>query len=435
MTAQSTLDIGFASIDITPEHPTPMAGFGIRKECFTGVHDPLYGHVLRVASGPDQAVAVVVAEIIGLPMAQVRKLRTRLAPLLAVDPDKIMIAATHTHGGPKVDEAYGDFLCERLQEAARRAFAASEPSWLRCGRAVHRERLGFNRRKLDRGAVPIDPEVPLLAFGPEGGPCRTVFFQYACHPACLGASNLQITADWPGFARRHLHALHPDHPQAVFMLGTAGNINTGYSAGLSALRAPIPTRNFAEAERLGLSLAQTIVRACDTLPLSRSLTVAAASRLVPVEPYQEGPAADVEAWIAELRTLQDAWRAKKGIPEALTDALKVELEYAGFALERAGKDPTAKLESLHAQVLRIGDALIGGFPGEFFAESGMAFKQHFIPHAATVFAGGPANGYEGYIPPLEAFAEGGYEANCSNYAPATAGAFVDHLIEAGRELV
>lgn len=431
---QHALNIGYAMADITPVDTTTMAGFGIRKEPFAGVHDPLHAHILRAESG-GQAVAWVVLEIIGLPSAECHQLRSTLAPLLKVEPTSLMISATHTHGGPKVADAYLIFLTQQLQRACSEALANSEASWLRCGRPLHHQRLGFNRRKLDRGAVPVDPEVPVLAFGPVGGPCRAIFFQYACHPACLDASNLYITSDWPGFARRHLQALHPDHPNTAFVLGTAGNINTGYSAGLSALRAPIATRNFAEAERLGLALAKTILASYDALPFSRSLAVGSASRTLEAQPYTGDSASEAQAWCGELNQLQAQWADKAGVPQALIDACKVEVEYAGFALERTRKAANAQPQALEAQVLRLGDALIGGFPGEFFAESGMAFKSRFASNAETVFTAGPANGYEGYIPPREAFAEGGYEVSCCRFAIGTAEAFGEKLSAAADALI
>ena len=59
------------------------------------------------------------------------------------------------------------------------------------------------------------------------------------------------------------------------------------------------------------------------------------------------------------------------------------------------------------QALRIGDGLIGGLPGEFFAETGLWLKEN-TPWA-HYFTISLANGNLGYVPPAHEIDRGGYE--------------------------
>jgi hypothetical protein len=59
------------------------------------------------------------------------------------------------------------------------------------------------------------------------------------------------------------------------------------------------------------------------------------------------------------------------------------------------------------QVIKIGRLLIGGLPGEFFAETGRWLKKH--SPAKHYFSIGLANDYVGYVPPPDQHKLGGYE--------------------------
>ena len=56
-----------------------------------------------------------------------------------------------------------------------------------------------------------------------------------------------------------------------------------------------------------------------------------------------------------------------------------------------------------------------GIPGEPFAELGLSIKEGWEPAQVLVVA--YANGYFGYFPTMEAFQEGGYEAETSVFHP------------------
>jgi len=86
-------------------------------------------------------------------------------------------------------------------------------------------------------------------------------------------------------------------------------------------------------------------------------------------------------------------------------------------------------KELYLTALSIGDVVFAGFPGEPFTKVGTSVKEA-SKFTLTVPAC-CANGYEGYYPTENAFAEGGYEANSARYQRGTA----EKLIEASTQLI
>ncbi len=68
--AQNTINrtlpvgLGVSQVNITPDTPTLMSGYGSRKTPYTGVHDSLYASALFF-SGEKQKVLLITADIIG----------------------------------------------------------------------------------------------------------------------------------------------------------------------------------------------------------------------------------------------------------------------------------------------------------------------------------------------------------------------------------
>ena len=85
------------------------------------------------------------------------------------------------------------------------------------------------------------------------------------------------------------------------------------------------------------------------------------------------------------------------------------------------REPADEVEIL---AIRLGGLALAGFPSEIFSEFGERVKQQ-SPFAHTMVVE-QANGWHGYVPPVDAFPRGGYETSL---------AYQSHLIpEAGDEM-
>lgn len=410
------MKIGTGESDITPPFPCKMAGFGLaRQQEHNGVHDPL-GARCALFENKGEKLALCSIEVVGIKADIVAQIRAALPGGLDLPPERLVLVCTHTHGGPVIEGDYAAFLIERVVEAVIAAHGDLRERTLGGGIASHKEWIGFNRRRLETGFLPVDREIPFLVVSESDGRPRAVLFHYACHPSILGPDNLLITADWPGYARKVLQEQLGDGVSVFYLKGTEGNINTGYSAGISALGIKIPTRTYRTAERVGKVIARSVLDGLGDAGGFEAPVLACASRQVELA-YR--PHAELEAyrkrgawWEKEIDRLE---REQNPLHPRII-AAKVERAYAGFtvsALEQIRAEGVAS-RSVEQTVFRIGEAGFLTFPGEFFVESGLQTKKE--AKSRVTFPLGITNDYLGYFPTEAAFAEGGYETACARFA-------------------
>ena len=92
-------------------------------------------------------------------------------------------------------------------------------------------------------------------------------------------------------------------------------------------------------------------------------------------------------------------------------------------------------ENVELQVIRVGDIVFNGAPGEMFAELNFDIKNSsaFDKNVNVELA----NGCYGYIAPKHAFAEGGYEVTLDRYvnmSEDTGHIMVDTILELQKEI-
>ena len=280
------LKAGWCAVDITPPVGTPLAGFAARKGVSEGIHDPLMARALVIEREGGETVALLTADVVGVPTPMARQVRERIAAAIGTAPDHVMVSASHTHSGPVLEhsldtiglasEHYRATLADDARRGGGRRREAAGAGRLEAA-SGRIEGIGRNRRHDD--GLPVDPEVGLLSLLPSSGPaCR--FVKYACHAVTLGPDNLLITADYPGYAMRFIERVMGPGTVAMFANGAAGDVNTGHSADLSALGYFIPGRTFERAERLGTMLGAEVVRIAQMPEVESDPVVRAASREV-----------------------------------------------------------------------------------------------------------------------------------------------------------
>jgi len=414
-----TILAGAALVDITPPAGLPMAGYAARTEPSTGSHDPLTARAIAVGD-----TAIIVCDVIGLDDASCARIRARCA----LDADKVVVIATHTHGGPvSMPSGVGtgcdlDYLA-RLEEACvvaiDRAVASRRPAVLRAGMGKN-PGIAFNRRH-DGGS--IDAQVPVLRIDAVDGTPIAMLVSHACHPVVLGAFNRLYTGDYVHYVRQALEAAAPG-ALAVFLPGCPGDISTGHSPQSSISTVPTDDRSYAEAERLCRRVATSALAA----PLHRldGAVHAASARVdLALERNETAPLAELAAeWRSKARESDAAWQA---LYECWAD-------WAGTIALR----PLSPL-SVRVSVLDWAGMRLSFLPGEMFVRSALTIRgESARPHLVTSFA----DGVPGYIPPAAEYAFGGYEVLQAHryygqpaaFAPGSAERVEAVAVELGRQI-
>jgi dienelactone hydrolase len=385
---QPHVTVGFASVDLTPDKPVPLAGYAARKGALsTGVHDKIMARAIALRAGRRSAIVLVSLDLLGVSADVRRAVAEQLGPawLEAVDHPKdttgprLILTATHTHAGPgglsdapawrpmmgTYDKGLRTEMINRIAACVREALTRTVPAHLRMASAPVAA-LQRNRRH-EHG--PLAPSLGVLRIEDASRKLIGAVVHYAAHPTILPAQTREISADWPGAVVRKLEAMHPGM-HAMVLAGALGDI---------APRVPpapegAPDAPFDRVERYGTALSaraeQVLEAAADSEALFR--------------PFYE------EQHI-EGRTVAGALlgRQSKGSLGAV--------ESVPLAVGKLEFDPAHKLWFFPGEPVAAYEGLLAPGPGSWVVAC--------------------ANDHVGYFADRAAFRRGGYEADLSFFGP------------------
>ncbi len=241
--------VGVSSIDITPEEPIRLTGYGNRTAPTAEVRQRLRARALAFGDARGRPSVLITSDLIGIPRHVSDEVARRLEPA-GVRRERIAVSATHTHTGPMLagtlpfifgapvppehqaaSERYTRQLVDRLERVARDALADRRPA--RVSWSQGRARFAANRRVLKDGRWtafgvnpdgPVDDDLPVLAVRAPDGALRAVLVSYACHATTLEGRDNFVHGDWPGAAQALLDARHPG-AVAMVAIGTGADAN------------------------------------------------------------------------------------------------------------------------------------------------------------------------------------------------------------------
>jgi neutral ceramidase len=435
------IQAGAASLDFTL--PTGAAITGrFEVKLSEGVRDPLGVHAVAIRRN-ELTVVLVSFDLLVLEEPEVEQIRAGVARETGIPPKHVFLAATHNHSAPvswrilPFSPPANGFLENVIEigvRAVRQAVTNMQEAQVRFGQ-VEDTVAGFNRRGIrwdgtaDMDCGPgkdedfavmegkRDSAVSLVAF------CRpgqrkpfALLANYASHPASMFHSPL-FSAEYPGEIRKNLRRLWGDELVVTFLQGFVGDADFVNPA--------CPSLNlFGESgtERIGLSLAGSLMRAFAQTPKGYSDVALAVDRVVRKVPYraisQEEYLRSKTAYVSAVEN-----RGDKGDYSSYKNYSIMRL------YELAGSEGGYPME---IQVIRIGGAAIVGTPFETFSTWSGKLKE-FSPALFTIPVG-LANGYGGYLPIRRSFMGGGYQVDVgfvSRLAPEAG----DIMLDTAKELL
>ena len=240
------MGIGFSRKCITPPDSCRMAGFDLRTQPSEGVLDELYLSCAVLVPEKGTKLAFLSFDLLGLPREECLRIAGELKPLGFPSCWSVWISATHTHAAPShvfgregaLDEPYLTLLRARAKEAVQEALESAEPCEAMIGTGGANGIASLRDVPRERSACAM----PLFALKFIGAR-ETLLARFSCHCTVLDETNLLISADLAGAARK---ALGMD---AVLLNGACADLSTRYTR-----RAASPE----ELTRLGGELAGAI---------------------------------------------------------------------------------------------------------------------------------------------------------------------------------
>ncbi len=396
--------LGIGKAIITPPIGTPLAGFAHRgNQGAESVLDDLEVRAFWLQSSPnaDDAICLVTADLIGFGAKLTEELRSQLRNRYGLSPERLLLAASHTHSGPQTCEnmvGAGEMVQEvvamvreRILDAIAMARQHLRPVVVSVGKGWC-EGYAINRRLVRDGVCLFAPnpdgvrddEVTVVVFrDARDGTAVAVLFHFTCHPTVMG--DLRITADYPGAARRVIER-SVNGVAAGFLPGCFGDIrpNCTFIGGTKFRRGqPEDVTLFGEA--LGKEVVRVVQEA--TAPLNPKLG----------------------GWL-----------------------LTVDLPFAPLPDGSLPNPPTCPLT---IQRLDIADRVsLIALSGEACCDYGLFVKKLGAKTGRVLIPLGYSNGLVGYLCPARYFPEGGYEpATSFSYfgLPAPFAPAIEELICAG----
>ncbi|MCP4785189.1 MAG: c-type cytochrome [Fuerstiella sp.] len=233
--------IGAAVVDITPDYPVRLTGYGNRATESAGVAEKLHARALAIGGNTEQPLAILMTvDNCGVPTSVTEAVFAKATAKHRIGREHFALCSTHTHSGPWLRDfapnvlsdltdaetahlkQYQEDLITKLVEVVDKAIASRQPGRLSTGRGT----VGFaiNRRTLTDGRWtgfgetpdgPVDHQLPILAAHDVNGKLIAVLANYACHATTETGQFNQISGDWPGLAADLIEA---DNTGAVALI-------------------------------------------------------------------------------------------------------------------------------------------------------------------------------------------------------------------------
>ncbi|MBI3879926.1 MAG: neutral/alkaline non-lysosomal ceramidase N-terminal domain-containing protein [Verrucomicrobia bacterium] len=382
-------DVGAAKVDITPDYPVRLSGYGGRRTEHEAVEQRIFAKALALGADAEGPAVLVTVDNCGVPAWMRDELVKRLAAKTKVVNDRVAICSSHTHSAPMLTgilpnlfstnippehlaniERYSRELMDKLEQVALAALADRQPSRLAYGFG----HVSFAHNRRAYAFRPEDHSLPALRVTGADGKVRAVLTSYACH--CTVVSFNKVHGDWAGCAQEFLEK---EFPGAIALT----------AIGCGADQNPNPRGTYDYAIEYGNALGAEAKRL-------------AAGTLKPLTSRLECRTKQIELPFDKLPTRAE-WETRAKDKGANT-AYHAQVQLA--KLDRGEKLPP-KLPYL-VQVWNFGRDLAMVFlPGEVVVDYSLRLKREF--DSERLWVNGYANDVPCYIPSERVLAEGGYE--------------------------
>jgi hypothetical protein len=395
------LQAGIAKSSLKPQSGTALIGYGKRETVSAGVHDDLFARAMVLDDG-QTILALCSIEICYLRPHEVQAIRKQVSELCGLAPENIFISTTHSHSAPAPHEekAWGIPFAETVAKTIVEAYHNRQAAKIGIGAGML---IGYNinRRWLDR---PADPALGIIRVDTIKGEPLAILGNYACHAVVMGYDNLLISGDWPGYASRSLEGKFGDNFVALFTQGGAGDVNPLTETVRQRLAAGHPVQTIGE---LTTYYGQELINTVDDWNIEDR----AGGTFIECETIARAYVDEVLRIWKNIETQSNTglW-SEKVVVNAAVDEDEPPAQGLPSLLAKILPDADNIKLNFEISLFGIGDTVIVGHPGESFSESSIALRKHCqqmgYRYAMLISY---ANGSYGYLPPENAFAEGGYE--------------------------
>ncbi len=411
---------GAAAVDISPRFLPAIRNGGFLQAKSDRVDDPLHARCLVLSDG-HETIALAIVDSCMFPTDICEAIKSRVTKQIGIPTDRILISATHTHSAPSVmdyclgttrDEPYTEYVVPRVAGAIVAAHKNLQPAKIGWGSVDSPENTNCRRWITHSTQMGVDP------FGLQT--VRAMMHPGYQNPNYVGPSG---PTD-PQLSVISVISAQEDRP--ICVMGNYSMHYFGAAAGFSAdyfgevareLESQFGHESSSDPNFVGIMSQGTsgdlhwMNYSEPQLQISRNeYSKAVAARILSVQ-KQIQHRDDIALAMAESRL---KLKRRVPTPERLAWAKPINQQRGDqpprnqaevYAQQAEWIDQNRETE-VTLQAVRIGDLAITAIPNEVYGITGLKLKQHSpLEHTFNLEL---ANGAEGYIPPPEQHALGGY---------------------------
>jgi hypothetical protein len=357
-------------IDITPDKPVWLSGFGSRDKPSTGVHDPLFLKVLCMSDGLTYFY-LISSDIVNAPYDEqfVSKLEQEGIPKR-----QVMWTATHTHSGPsfrKENDGYKENIQNICIQAMIKARSRLIPAKIGYTSSIALANMNRRVQYPDRfflGKNPngvMDRELGVIKILDENDTLISLVVNYAMHGTSLYGKNYETSADAMGVVTEYVK--NKLNAPVMYVNGACGNLDPIY-----AYRDTFQQENHFDINAFQFLLGRAVLTA------QQMVTNATAD-------------VSLHTGLKTISLPRDTTKNPRN-PQDSGENIQVDVQFLG-----------------------INNLLLFSAPLELFNDVAMHIKDH-SPFDETFYFG-YCNGSKGYLTTKKAFLDGGYEIRVTPYTP------------------
>lgn len=413
-----SINFGCATVDITPDYPVYLCGYGSRNALTSKVSDKLEAGVM-IFEGNGKKTMHITLDNTGISSCNCTRLRSDFAKTTGFPPENIIISCSHTHfasgiapyyvtaskgqlevGLYPADEKYYTLILDKITAAIKDAEANMEQVTVEEAEPQLPQLL-FNRRTIVKATGMVetnylyphkpddfefqyaDPSLMVWRFRTQDGKIKAILGRFSAHPVTGGGDDgYAISADYPGYFKKYIREYFGC--PGFFMLGTNGDA------------VPLQRRDPSR-DDIGNTMARAIRMAERTFKKADDFQVGITKVPINLKLFCTTNRATADE---ELNQRLDAVR-KANKDYDYDHGLLAAVYKHEFVKMYPSDDVT-----LEMNVVRLGSKILVFLPFEVLTEIGTKIKEA-CPNAFVISI---SNGYDGYMPLEKEYSRGGYEA-------------------------
>jgi len=437
---------GFGMRDITPKDSVPLDSYGdARDRMSTGLYSKLEARAVAVQDENGGLLIFAVGDVSWCPNALGNVIRDDMSGELGIPKEYIILSGTHTHASVATGltdissvSKFNERYIKGMEDAIRDAVKDLKPTKVYVG-SVEAPGMNFVRRYImDDGSLTgdnaygtgsvithhetdADPEVQLMKFVREGGK-DILISQFQAHPHLETKTN-NVSAQTVGAIRDAVEEQLGAH--SLHWQGAAGNLNSN---------SRIPEEQIYTKEdrvKYGKDMVSKYIS-----KVYNDLTEVKTGPVKVQEVTFSGKTNHVyNHMVNEAQMVVDYFNSGHTAGETATYAHQLSAEknldmrinsyyHANRILGNSRKGAVTELALAAWSFGEVG-GVVNAY--EMFDVTGMYIKEH-SPFVRTFIVGYSYPGGGGYIPTIEGFKNGGYEADNCMFAPGSAEEIADNLL-------